>query len=115
MAIMGRDKEKASYEIAKAMLQHGARVNDAGQTALMIVAGTSNESRVRCVQLFCKHGASVDLEDKVGRTALRYVEKWGGHEGCEDVKRTLQSYSQNGFESSSFSSTWQSSKPCVFD
>lgn len=99
MAIMRRSMDDANYEIAEALLQHGAQVNAVnsdGQTALMIVAGTSNKSRLQCVQLLCAHGATVDLKDRDGHTALRYAEKWGGVEGSEDVKRILQWLSQNG-------------------
>lgn len=97
--VMRRVMDDASYEIAEALLQHGAQVNAVnhdGQTALMIVAGTCNKSRVQCVQLLCDHGAMVDLKDRDGHTALRYAEKWGGAEGSEDVKRSLQFFSQDG-------------------
>ena len=98
MTMMDRRDEEASYEMAKAVLQHGAPVNAVdctGRTALMIAARTSHNFRVRCVQLLCSHGAAVDLKDKEGRTALRYAEKWGGSEGYKDVKRILQSYGRD--------------------
>lgn len=99
MEILGRAAGEANYEIAKAVLQHGAQVNAvnyAGQTALMIAAGTDNKSRAQCVQLLCDSGAAVGLKDENGRTALRYAEKWGGFEGYEDVRRILLSFGQNG-------------------
>lgn len=99
MEILGRAADEANYEIAKAVLQHGAQVNAvnyAGQTALMIAAGTDNKSRAQCVQLQCDSGAAVGLKDENGRTALRYAEKWGGFEGYEDVRRILLSFGQNG-------------------
>lgn len=108
MKIVGRAADEANYEIAKAVLQHGAQVkavNYEGQTALMIAAGTDNKSRVQCVQLLCDSGAAVDLKDEHGRTALRYAKKWGGLEGYEDVKRILLTFGQNGSNSSLHSST----------
>jgi hypothetical protein len=108
MEIVRRTADKANYEIAKAVLQHGGKVNartHRGQTALMIAAGTDNKSRVQCVQLLCDSGAAVGLKDENGRTALRYAEKWGGFEGYEDVKRILLSFGPNGSNSSHHSST----------
>ena len=99
MVVMHRVDDEASYEISKALLQHGVQVNAVnhkGQTALMIAAGTKNKSRVQCIQLLCEYGATVDLEDEDGRNALRYAEKWGGSEGYQDVRRILQAFSQNG-------------------
>jgi ankyrin repeat protein len=108
MEILGRAAGEANYEIAKAVLQHGAQVNAVnyvGQTALMIAAGTDNKSRAQCVQLQCDSGAAVGLKDENGRTALRYAEKWGGFEGYEDVRRILLSFGQNGSNWSLHSST----------
>jgi hypothetical protein len=93
MSIMRRDQDDVSYQIAKAVLEHGASVNASnfnGETALMIAAGTDQKSRVRCVELLCDFGASVNVEDRNGRTALRYAEKWGGSEDYVEVKRILQ-------------------------
>jgi ankyrin repeat protein len=107
MVVMRRVDDEASYEISKAVLQHGVQVNAVnhkGQTALMIAAGTKNKSRVQCIQLLCEYGATVDLEDEDGRNALRYAEKWGGSEGSQDVRRILQAFSQNGSQSCLLSS-----------
>jgi ankyrin repeat protein len=93
MSIMRRDQNDVSYQIAKAVLEHGAPVNASnfnGETAIMIAAGTDQKLRVRCVELLCDFGASVNVEDKNGRTAWRYAEKWGGSEDYVEVKRILQ-------------------------
>lgn len=98
MATLRRDDGDLTYWLAKAILDHGSPVNYgnyAGETALMIAAGTEYKSRVRCVELLCEYGAYVDWIDNRGRTALRYAEKWGGSEDYEEVKRILEHYGQN--------------------
>jgi ankyrin repeat protein len=97
MEVMRREHDHLSYEVAKAVLKHGAPVNASnsqGQTAVMVAAGTDHKSRVHCVELLCEHGADVNLEDENGRTALRYAEKWGGSEDFVEVKRILQHASE---------------------
>jgi ankyrin repeat protein len=99
MHIMRRDNSQASYEILKALLEHNAyvnAVNEKGQTALMIAAGSAKGSQARYVELLCKHGAAVNRKDKDGRTALEYAEKWGDPRERNEVKRILQSFSRNG-------------------
>jgi ankyrin repeat protein len=116
MSIMRRKHDHLSYQVAKAVLKHGAPVNASnsqGQTAVMIAAKTDHRSRVKCVELLCDYGADVDLEDENRRTALRYAEKWGGADDFVEVKRILQHASQRERKNPLPSSRQQSEAPAI--
>ncbi|KAM0715567.1 hypothetical protein Q7P37_009065 [Cladosporium fusiforme] len=97
MEVLLNGNESARYEVVKAVLERGApvnAVNDQGQTALMIAAGTNHQSRLDCMKLLCKHGAAVDMKDKNERTALRYAMKWGGDHNRKEVQEVLECYGE---------------------
>lgn len=66
--------DAASLEAARLCLELGADVNAANTMGLTALLGASNRGFNDMIRLLAANGARLDVEDAVGRTALRWAE-----------------------------------------
>jgi uncharacterized protein len=68
------ESDASSLEAAKLCLELGADVNAANSMGLTALLGASNRGFNDMIRLLADSGARLDVEDAVGRTALRWAE-----------------------------------------
>ncbi|MGW8249156.1 MAG: ankyrin repeat domain-containing protein [Anaerolineales bacterium] len=76
------------YEIAKALLEHGADVNACQSGGFTPLHGAAQNGQLEMIRLLIEHKADLHTQSFDGKTALDFAEQ-SGHEQAADLLRSL--------------------------